>query len=287
MYVYIWKDTHSIPFYVGFTKNKRRTNPQNNGGRNWLTKQKLTEVGADRIIVELRPVASIEEGVALECALIKEFGRVQTGDGPLTNLTSGGEGTHTPSPAHKEKLRIKMLDPSHPIYSAETRAKIKVRMNSPDVKAKLLGDANVAKRPEVRAKLKAIWQDEAYRTAQIASHTGRKRVLQESTKETLRKNLAANPAMKDWSERNGKDAEFDAKRIAGIRAAQPKRAEKMTDPVALAQRKARLSATLNSPEYKAKRALWDTPEHRQKLSSAKRAYWEQKKLEKTICLPQK
>jgi hypothetical protein len=277
MYVYIWKDTHSIPFYVGFTKNKRRTNPRNNGGRNWLTKQKLDAVGVDWVIIELRPVASVEEGVALECTLIRDFGRVQTGDGPLTNLTSGGEGTHSPSPAHKEKLRVKMLDPNHPIYSAETRAKIKVRMNSPDVKVKFLGDANAAKRPEVRAKLKAIWQDEAYRTAQITSHTGRKRVLPESTKQVLRDNLSKNEAMKGWGERNGKDPEFDAKRIAGIKSAQPKRAEKMRDPVALAQRKARLTATLSSPEHKARRAAQNTPEYRAKLSAAKTEYWANKK----------
>jgi hypothetical protein len=83
--------------------------------------------------------------------------------------------------------------------------------------------------------------------------------------------------MKPWGERNGKDPEFDAKRIEGIRAAQGRRKEKMSDPVALAQRKERLKATLNSPEYKAKRALWDTPEHRAKLSAAKKAYWDKKR----------
>ena len=84
--------------------------------------------------------------------------------------------------------------------------------------------------------------------------------------------------MQGWAERNGIDADFDAKRIAGIKAAQPKRAEKMRDPVALAQRKERLKATLNSPEYKAKRAIWDTPEYRKKLSENKKAYWAKQKL---------
>jgi hypothetical protein len=94
---------------------------------------------------------------------------------------------------------------------------------------------------------------------------------------------AANPAMKGWGERNGIDAEFDAKRISGIQAAQPKRAEKMRDPVALAQRKERLKATLNSPEYKAKRAIWDTPEYRAKLSENKKSYWATKKRECLFC----
>jgi len=29
MFVYIWKDLANVPFYVGFTKNRRRANPQN------------------------------------------------------------------------------------------------------------------------------------------------------------------------------------------------------------------------------------------------------------------
>ena len=278
MYVYIWKDTRSIPFYVGFTKNKRRTNPRNDGGRNWLCVQKLTSIGVDRVIVELRPVASTEEGIALECALIAEYGRIQTRNGSLINLTSGGEGSHSPSPENVEKLRKRMLDPAHPIRSPESKAKAKARMNSPDVRAKFLGENNPAKKPEVREKLKAIWQDADFREKQSKARTG---VPKNFSEEDLTKRAQAvrdNPEMKGWGERNGKDPEFDAKRIEGIRAAQPKRAEKMRDPVALAQRKERLKATLNSPEYKAKRALLDTPEYRAKLSEAKRAYWASKRL---------
>lgn len=129
-----------------------------------------------------------------------------------------------------------------------------------------------------KARLKSLWADDAHREKVVDAKLGKTRALQESTKELLRQNLAANPAMKGWGERNGVDAEFDAKRIAGIQAAQPKRAEKMRDPAALAQRKERLKATLNSPEYKAKRAMWDTPEYRAKLSENKKAYWATKKL---------
>lgn len=134
------------------------------------------------------------------------------------------------------------------------------------------GEFHEAK-PETKLKLKAIWQEEGKRQKLIASRVGLTRNLPESTKAVLRANLANNPKMKNWAERNGKDDEFNAKRIAGIKAAQPKRLEKMNDPLALAQRKERLKATLNSPEYKAKRALFDTPEYRLKLSEAKKAYW--------------
>lgn len=73
------------------------------------------------------------------------------------------------------------------------------------------------------------------------------------------------------------DPAIKQKRIAGIRAAQGKRREKMSDPAALAQRKERLKATLASPEYAAKRAAFDTPEYRAKLSAAKKAYWDKRK----------
>jgi hypothetical protein len=277
MYVYIWKDTNGVPFYVGFTKNKRRSNPRNNGGRNWLCKQKLSEVGVDKVIIELRPVFSVEEGTALECRLIAEIGRIQMGSGTLTNLTSGGEGSHAPTPEHKEKLRASLLDPKHPIHSEAAKAKQRARMKDPDVLEKFVGDANPAKRPEVRAKIKAKWQDPEFRAARTAERTGSKQNLSAEERALRSKRLKENQNMLSWGERNGKDAEFDAKRIEGIRAAQDRRREKMSDPIALALRKERLKATMQSEEYKAKRAAFDTPEYRAKLSAARKAYWEQKK----------
>jgi hypothetical protein len=38
---------------------------------------------------------------------------------------------------------------------------------------------------------------------------------------------------------------------------------------------------MSSPEYKAKRALWDTPEYRAKLSAAKKEYWAKRKSSQT------
>lgn len=131
--------------------------------------------------------------------------------------------------------------------------------------------------PDTLKKLQTLWGDPEHRAKTITPRLGKKRNLPESTKNALRVALENNPDMQGWGERNGKDPEFDAKRIAGIRAAQPKRLEKMADPEALAQRKARLVATMNSEEFKAKRAEWDTPEYRAKLSAAKKAYWVKRK----------
>jgi hypothetical protein len=277
MYVYIWKDQTDSPFYVGCTRNMRRTNPRNNGNRNWLCCAKIAEVGVENIRVEIHVANSLVDGAALEKELIKKFGRVQLGTGALTNLRCGGDGLEPMPEAHREKLRVAMLNPNHPIYSKESRAKSKARMNDPDVKAKFLGEANAAKRPEVRAKIKAAWENPEFRAARLNERLG---VAKNFSKDDLARRAKAvkeNPAMKDWSERNGIDAEFDAKRIAGIKAAQPQRAEKMRDPVALAQRKERLKATMNSPEYKAKRVAFDTPEYRAKLSAAKKTYWAKKR----------
>lgn len=217
MYVYIWKDTNGVPFYVGFTKNKRRSNPLNSGGRNWLCKQKLVEIGAEHVIVELRPVVSIEAGTDLERKLIAEIGRIQTENGPLTNLTSGGDGTHAPTPEHREKLRQAMLDPNHPSRSVESREKISKRIRSPDVKALFLGEANPAKRPEVREKLKAKWADPAYREARIAEKTGRS--IHTEEEKQRRRELLLDPAnpMREFHKTLNTDPAIAAKRAATLR----------------------------------------------------------------------
>lgn len=226
MYVYIWKDPSGTPFYVGMGSTLGRTNPKAKRHRNKACLQKLAEIGADAVIVEIHTAATEEAAKSMEQMFIAKFRRLRDG-GTLTNISAGGE-------FHKTS-------------------------------------------DETRQKLVGLWQTEEHRLASITPRIGIKRSLPESTKEVLRTNLANNEHMKSWGERNGKDPEFDAKRIAGIRAAQEKRREKMSDPVALAQRKERLKATMASPEYAAKRAAFNTPEYRAKLAAAKKAYWDKRK----------
>ena len=226
MYVYIWKDPSGTPFYVGMGSTLGRTNPKAKHHRNKACLQKLSEIGADAVIVEIHTAADVDAAKLLEQTFIAKFKRLRDG-GTLTNISAGGE-------FHKTN-------------------------------------------EETKQKLVSLWQTEAHRLSSINPRIGVKRDLPESTKQALRVNLLANPSMKSWAERNGKDPDFDAKRIAGIRAAQGKRREKMSDPVALAQRKERLKATMASPEYAAKRAAFDTPEYRAKLAAAKKAYWDKRK----------
>lgn len=240
MYVYIWKTPEGTPFYVGFTKNERRSNPRNNGNRSWLCKQKLIEIGVDRVIIELRPVPSVEEGVALECRLIAEIGRVQTGTGPLTNLTSGGDGAHARTPEHREKLRQAMLNPNHPARSEAARAQQRKRMLDPDVRVLFSGDANPAKRPEVREKIKAKWADPEYRTMMSAKRVG-KRIHSEEERQRRRERLLSpdNP-MREYHKVLNTDPTIAAKRAATLRL----------------------------------------PEQRKRQSDAMKAYWERKRAEK-------
>lgn len=280
MFIYIWKSQEGIPFYVGLTKNRHRTNPCNNGSRNWLTLKKLEEIGAHSVVVELIHVDSIVAGQELERKLIAQYGRIDKRTGTLTNLRVGGEGVQIPTEEHRAKLRAAMLRPDHPVYSAKSREKQRERMQSPDVQILLRGDNNPAKGDTVRKKLKELWQDPEYREQMRASRTGKKKVLSEETKDRLRQNLKDNPQMRGWGERNGKDPEFERKRIAALRAAQSKRLATMADPEKNEARKKRLKETMNSEEFKAKRAEWDTPEYRAKLSEAKRKYWADKKAEK-------
>jgi hypothetical protein len=216
VFVYVWKDASETPFYVGFTKNRRRANPRNGGGRNWLCKQKLLEIGIDKVIVELRPVSSIEDGITLERLLIAKFGRIQTENGPLTNLTSGGDGTHTPTFEHREILRKAMLDPNHPARSEAAKAKQRKRMKDPEVRALFSGDANPAKRPEVRAKIKAKWDDPTYREARRQEKIGKTK-HSEAHKQKLRDRLLDkdNP-IREYHKVLNSDPVIKAKRVATL-----------------------------------------------------------------------
>ena len=229
MYVYIWKDQQGVPFYVGLTKSIGRTNPKNGGGRNWLCRAKLQELGPDNVTVEIRHVDSSDHGKELEQKLITEIGRVQLGTGPLTNLKEGGCWHTNMSDEGRESLRQSLLRPDHPIRSPEARAKHQERMLSPEVRAKFTGENNAAKRPEVRAKIKAKWADPEFRAARIKEKTGRK-IHSEASKEARRQRLLdpSNP-MREQNKALNSDPEIREKRNAALRSpeSRAKRSESM------------------------------------------------------------
>ena len=216
MFVYIWKHPNGTPFYVGMTKSAGRANPLNSGGRGWLCKQTLAEIGPKNVIVELHIAGTVEEAQALECEFITKYGRIQLATGPLTNLKTGGGGAFSMSEEGKERIRKRMKE-HNPTFNPKVRAKIKARMDSPDIKNKFMGDNNPAKRPEVRAKLKAKWQEPEFREKQRQRKLNRS-IHSENTKEKLRQKLLdpQNP-MREQHKILNTDPLIKAKRVTALR----------------------------------------------------------------------
>ena len=132
-YVYIWKDTGQVPFYVGCTTFTRRFNPHavETSGRTQVCKDMVDRIGVDNVVVELHTLPSIEEGVKLEMQLIALYGRVCKGTGTLINITAGGE--------HQ---------------TVDTRKKISTSLHEPiKRKNRLLNLANTIASPEYQEKL--------------------------------------------------------------------------------------------------------------------------------------
>jgi hypothetical protein len=220
MFVYVWKHNET-PFYVGMTKNIGRTNPLNSGGRGWLCKQKLEQVGRSNVVVEIHTAETLEAAQKLEVSLIEKYGRVQMGNGPLANLKVGGDGWQGMSDEAKAALSARMKE-NNPTHNPETRAKITARMNDPDVKAKFTGENNPAKRPEVRAKIKAKWQDATYRETRIKAQVG-KPIHTEAHKSELRERLLdpSNP-MREYHKTLNSDPTIKAKRVAALQSPEVK-----------------------------------------------------------------
>ena len=215
MNIYIWKRPDGTPFYVGMSKGLRRTDPTASGGRGWLCKKVLHEIGPKNVIVEIHTRDTVEEAAALEQHFIALYGRIQLNTGPLTNLKVGGDGWQGMSDEGKARLSAHMKA-HNPMHNPEIRAKATAKMQDPDVKAKFSGDNNPAKRPEVREKLLAKWQDPEYRATQQAKKLGRP-IHSEAHKEELRNKLLdpANP-MREYHKVLNSDPAIAAKRKAAF-----------------------------------------------------------------------
>ena len=216
MYVYIWKRPNGEPFYVGLSKSMGRTDPQKSGGRGWLCKQTMQSIGVDKIIVEVHPVASTEEGQALEQHFIASIGRIQTGTGPLTNLRPGGEGTKSMSEEGKKSLSD-FMKAHNPMHDPEIRKRATEIMRSDHVRAKFSGDNNPAKRPEVREKIKAKWRDPEYR-AKMHKRPGRPSPSGEEREAARQRLLDPDNPMREAHVFLNSDPDIREKRNAAIRS---------------------------------------------------------------------
>lgn len=241
MFVYVWRH-NDTPFYVGLTKDHRRTNPLNSGGRGWLCKQTLEKIGRANVVAEIHTVSTLEEGKTLERSLIERYGRVQLGTGPLTNLRAGGDGTHGMSDAGKAVLSARMKA-DNPAHNPVIRAKITARMNAPDVKAKFTGDNNPAKRPEVRAKLKELWENPEYREARRQEKLGKAKHSEAHKQKLREKLLDENNPMREYHKVLNSDPTIKAKRTATLQSPEVRAKISAGLKAKWAERKARMSPT--------------------------------------------
>lgn len=217
MFVYVWKRPDGTPFYVGMTKSFGRTNPLNSGGRGWLCKQTLETVGRNNVIVELHTVSDKENAIELERKLILQYGRIQLNTGSLTNLKPGGDGSPGMSEASRAALSERMKA-NNPVNNPEVRAKIKARMESPDLQERFSGDNNPAKRPEVRAKLKAKWEEPEYRAARVAEKIGKAKHSDEHKAKLRDKLLDPTNPMREYHKVLNSDVTIKAKRVASLQS---------------------------------------------------------------------
>jgi hypothetical protein len=218
MFVYVWK-FQDTPFYVGLSKNKSRTDPTLSGGRGWLCKQKLDEVGQKNVVVELHRVDSLEAAQQLEKDLIEKFGRIQTGTGPLTNLRSGGEGRKNVSEEAKQAMRER-LKVFNPMMRPEVRAKVIEKMRSPEMRARMSGENNPARSEAARAKMKAKWADPVFREKMAEARRGKLKHTEEFKEAMRQRLLDPNSPMRETHKKLNSDPEIAEKRRATLQSAE-------------------------------------------------------------------
>lgn len=228
-YVYIWSKPGNIPFYVGLGRTVDRWNPLTARTRNPHCKRTVMKVGLDNISVRVIENLSKADACRIEQTLISYYGRKDIGNGPLTNMTDGGEGIQNVSAESRKKMAKAANDQKqqrsdrisgdkNPMRNPDVYAHAVSRMNLPENIAKFSGSKNPSKRPEVRAKLKAKWEDPEYREKQRNNKIG-KPIHSEESKEKRRQNLLdPNNPMREYHKVLNSDPAIKEKRVAALRS---------------------------------------------------------------------
>lgn len=113
-YVYIYYNpADNIPFYVGMGRNDRYLSHLKEAQRNEIkdktnyklnTIRKILKDGNTPIIKIIYENLNKETACELEIFLISEIGRADKKEGPLTNLTMGGDGNRDWTPKDRENI---------------------------------------------------------------------------------------------------------------------------------------------------------------------------------------
>jgi hypothetical protein len=253
LYVYILSRPDGTPFYVGFGSGKRVISHlwprplRARSFKNSIIKKTLTarqSIGFEIVgFFATRP-----EAAAAECATISKIGRRDQGNGPLANLTSGGDGVrdlniealasmsaklkrHLGEPGVREALAAKSnINWADPEYRERHQRAMAEWASTDGIREKISVGAKAAMTPERRARLAAIkrrqWNDPTYREQMLAAHrTEESRALRGANRrgvptsdETKRKLRAANIGKVMGADTKGKiSASLKAAYAAGKR----------------------------------------------------------------------
>lgn len=116
VYKHIRKDTNE-PFYIGIGNRRDRATSKDSRTEHWHNIVNK----AGYYIEILHEDISIEKAKELEIKYIKEIGRKDLNEGPLINLTDGGDGQFNPSQSTIEKCRAAQ---KKTIHTEESRKKM-------------------------------------------------------------------------------------------------------------------------------------------------------------------
>lgn len=176
-YVYVIFDYTGTPRYVGMGKGKRWNDHQRialNGGKSHKSNiiRKTLKILGDLPKIKIAENLSAKEAHKLETLFIVSIGRIP--NGPLVNLTDGGEGIHNLSSEiqviRNEKIRLANIGKTH---TEATKQKLRIIKTGTK-----LGPLSEASKEKIRLSHigKPVHNAEARRKIALAaskSHTGR------------------------------------------------------------------------------------------------------------------
>ena len=121
-YVYVVFRKNGTPCYVGKGHGSRYQHHVLGRSHNIVLKRIVKKEG-ELPVIKIREGLTDDRAFALEIALISAIGRYDLGNGPLVNMTAGGDGVvgHEQTPEQIEKLRATRIGRR---LSPESRAKV-------------------------------------------------------------------------------------------------------------------------------------------------------------------